>query len=136
MAALGFGVAGCAAAGDADDAGFPASGLGEATWVVVAAAFGPAAFAFAATFFEVTPLPDFVFLVLAFGVVFFADADSSFFSVNSNAGLGRERSWGFMRVISAAGFTPAAAAGLAVVAASAACRGLPSKSGLTITWLS
>jgi hypothetical protein len=65
-----------------------------------------------------------------------AFAGSSFLSLNSNAGLGTLLSCGLMREISAAGFTPAAAAALAALALRAACFGLPSMSGLTITWLS
>src|SRR4029077_4468604 len=96
--------------------------------------FGPGLLAFAVVF-------------LSFGLAtgFFAAADlgSSFFSVNSNAGLGRVRSCGtmlvgfrrvgFIRVTNAAGFTPAAAAAFAAEAASAGRFGLPSMSGLTIT---
>jgi hypothetical protein len=98
--------------------------------------FGGCALPFAITLFP---------LVLVAGFFGTAGLDSSFFSLNSNAGLGRDRSLKllcrlarelgsvFMRVISAAGFTPAAAAALAAVAASAGCFGFPSISGFTIT---
>src|SRR6202035_2987307 len=95
----------------------------------VVAAFAADAEAFA--FFELATLIDLVFLAL--GVGFFGEADSSFFSVNSNAGLGSDRSCGLMCVINAAGFTPAAAAAFAAEADNTDCRGFPSMSGFTIT---
>lgn len=105
-------------------------GLRAAACAVVAT-FGADAEGFA--FFELATLIGLVFLTLALGVGFFVDADSSFFSVNSNAGLGSARSRGLMCVISAAGFTPAAAAALAAEADNADCFGFPSMSGFTIT---
>src|SRR6266567_4642165 len=133
MAALGFGIDGCAAvdAAGAYCSAFLPAGFGGIA--CAAAAFGRKAGAFTTTFFEGAPRVAFVFLTFAFGASFFADADSSFLSVNSNAGLGRVRSCGTMRVISAAGFTPAAAAARAAAAASAGCFGLPSMSGFAIT---
>src|SRR5580700_2529280 len=134
IAGLGFGPPGYA---DADF--FFVSGFCPATEVFPLPAFAPDAAAFATAFFGGTLLPfALTFLTLALGAVFFATADfgSGFFSVNSKAGLGSARSCVLMRVISAAGFTPAAAAALAAEDDSAACRGLPSMSGLTITWLS
>ena len=140
MAALGFGIAGfeigeCVVA---DSVGFFAPGFGGAPCVAPATVFGAAAGDFPATFFELVAFAAFGFLTLAFGAGFFADADSSFLSVNSNAGLGRVRSCGTMRVINAAGFTPAATAAFAAEAANAGCFDFdfPSRSGLTITWLS
>src|SRR5580692_5341398 len=62
---------------------------------------------------------------------------SSFFSVNSNAGLGRVRSCGDKRVTRAAGFTPAAAAALATAGVNAgAAFALCCISGFTMIWLS
>src|SRR5580692_6528286 len=72
---------------------------------------------------------------------------SSFFSVNSNAGLGRvrscgdrpwgERSCGDKRVTRAAGFTPAAAAALATAGVNAGTAfALCCISGFTMIWLS
>jgi hypothetical protein len=74
------------------------------------------------------------FFALGLAAGFFAAVfGSSFFSVNSNAGFGIERSCGLMCVIKAAGFTPAAAAAFAADTVRAACFGFPSMSGLTIT---
>src|SRR4029077_10538582 len=96
-------------------------------------AFGADAGGFAVTFFALAGCTALAFLTFAFGAGFFPEADSSFLSVNSNAGLGRVRSCGLMCLMSAACFTPAAAAALAAEAASAGCFGRPSMSGLTIT---
>jgi hypothetical protein len=140
IAGLGFGIAGfgvdaCAAADEADCASFCVSGLCQTPCVVVATTFVPDAEPLAKIFFELIAL---LLLTLVFTGAFFAGADSGFFSVNSNAGLGSVRSWGIIlvglrRVISAAGFTPAAAAARAAEAANAGCFGRPSMSGLTIT---
>ena len=131
MAALGFGIDGCAATTGAD------CFLGSVLWarcaVVVATGFDRGAGAFATDLFAASALPARVLLTLGFGAGFFADTESSFFCVNSNAGLGRVRSCGPVRVSSAAGFTPAAAAALAAEAESADFRGFPSISGLTMT---
>src|ERR1700728_808247 len=145
MAALGFGLdafaateaAGffvpCDAACCADaalpfavDVDFLPRSFFAAVLLVLAAAF------FAVAGFFVTCI------VFAEATAFFVTGagGSSFFSVNSNAGLGSGRSCGPMRVMSAAGFTPAAAAAFADAAVSAACFGLPSMSGFTMTWLS
>jgi hypothetical protein len=144
IAALGFGIVGFGIVG------FGIDGCAAADGDVVFAAtfFGAGLFAFAV-----------VLLSLGFAAGFFAAAfGSSFLSVNSNAGLGSALSCGivlvalllgrfalatcapaefmrveFMRVIKAAGFTPAAAAALAADAASAGCLARPSMSGFTIT---
>src|SRR6266567_6146956 len=122
MAALGFGVAGFGVA--VFKLGGRAATTGAGLLVSAGCHFPCAVVAagevFAATIFGLAVLTGLILLTLAFAAGFFADADSSFFSVNSNAGLGRERSCGpsgltcgVVRVMSAAGFTPAAAAALA-----------------------
>jgi hypothetical protein len=135
MAALGFGIALCATI--AECGGFFAFVFGGVACAAAGFGLGAAAARFAAAFLGTTVFAGFAhtFLTLAFGADFFAVAafESSSFSVNSKAGLGSVRSCGLIRITSAAGFTPAAAAALAAAAVSAACFGLPSMSGLTIT---
>jgi hypothetical protein len=111
-------------------------------------ALGSEAELFAATFFTLELLPAFAlpiaFLAFALSAGFFAAADfgSSVFSVSSNAGLGRVPCgtelagvtfFELSRVVSAAGFTPAATAIFAAEAASADCFAPPCISGLTMT---
>jgi len=150
IAALGFGVVACAAADGAEGTGLVASGFFEdaaafATPALATPAFVPDAEDFATTLFTLEPCPVLVLLTLAFGAGFFAAADfgSSFFSVNSNAGLGTVRSCGsalvgvrrigVSRVVNAAGLTPAATAAFAAEAASAVCLDPACISGFTIT---
>jgi hypothetical protein len=140
IAALGFGVAAfAAAAGESSGVFFP-EGFRGFGFVAAVTVFGAG---FAGTCFALVLLAGAgFFLAFAFATGFFAPAafGSSFFSVSSNAGFGRALSCmgtlGPMRVISAAGFTPAAAAAFAADAASAGCFGRPSISGFTMTWLS
>jgi hypothetical protein len=87
-------------------------------------------------------LPGFApaFLTLVFAAAFLVPAAAAFapsvFCVNSNAGFGTARSCG-KRVISAAGFTPAAAANFAAAGLnSAAFAGRCGISGFTMIWLS
>src|SRR6266567_4315065 len=120
MAALGFGVAGFGVA--VFKLGGRAATTGAGLLVSAGCHFPCAVVAagevFAATLFGLAVFIGLILLTLAFAAGFFADADSSFFSVNSKAGLGSERSCGptggltcgVIRVMSAAGFTPAAAA--------------------------
>src|ERR1700693_1511388 len=109
-------MAGCATANGADC--FLASGFCDATGVLAGAAFAPDTEVFIATFFGGVCLPLAVaLLTFTLATGFFGVPAPRFFSVNSNAGLGRDLSRGMacgpMRVISAAGFTPAAAAAFA-----------------------
>src|SRR5215469_11922031 len=124
MAALGFGFEFLAA----EEAGcaFVASALcGPRTAAGLSADTG----CFVTSLLAATPLAGVGadFFALGFGAGFFVAAfGSSFFSVNSNAGFGTKGSCGLMRVFSAAGFTPAAAAALTAEAESMAGRVFPS----------
>src|SRR5579872_5802753 len=116
---------------------FAIAGLGFA---LAAADFGAVAAGLTAAFFGAPALVVRAAVRFSFfrATGFFAAADfgSSFFSVNSKAGLGSGFSCGPVRVRSAVGFTPAAAAAFAADAANTGCFGRPSISGLTMTWLS
>ena len=100
MAALGFGIALCATI--AECGGFFASVLDGVACADAGFAFGATAARFAAAFLGTVAFAGFVhtFLTLALGAGFFAIAafGSSFFSVNSKAGLGSVRSCGLIRV--------------------------------------
>src|ERR1700758_3544156 len=107
----------------ADQAGFLAAGFGAVCALALAGCFANSFFGAGFTLFAIACF------TLSRGAGFFAATvfGSNFFSVSSNAGFGIP--FGLIRVVSAAGFTPAAAAARATVAESAAGFGFPSISG-------
>ena len=132
IAGLGFGVV----AAGADCAGFRAAELCDAVGAA-APSLGTDACAFATGFFGATDLPALaVFLVLVRATLLVAALGAGFLGDNSKAGFGRAQSGEPTRVTREAGFTPAAAAARAEALDNAASLGRPSRSGLTMTWLS